>query len=131
MRPRELQWTSRVGVFILGIAASLVISREARAIDFYEIQIYDTDTAPVGHMELELHSNSVTTATGVQARKAMDVYDRVKVAVGCPVLLRSSPCGATAQTHHRSFPSPAPHPLNAHFVGLPICQQPGNFSISM
>jgi hypothetical protein len=63
-----------LGGLILGAALSLVCCREARAIDFYEIQIYDTDTAPVGQLELELHSNSVTTATGAQAKEAMDVY---------------------------------------------------------
>ena len=56
------------------LSLSLICCREARAIDFYEIQIYDTDTAPVGNLELELHSNSVTTATGAQAKEAMDVY---------------------------------------------------------
>jgi hypothetical protein len=58
----------------LGIAAALVGTREARAIDFYEIQIYDTDTAPVGHLTLELHSNSTATATGELAKGEMDVY---------------------------------------------------------
>jgi hypothetical protein len=52
----------------------LIPTRDARAIDFYEIQIYDTDTAPVGHLTLELHSNSATTATGELAKSQMDVY---------------------------------------------------------
>ena len=36
------------------MAAILVGARPSQAIDFYEIQIYDTDTAPVGHLTLEL-----------------------------------------------------------------------------
>jgi hypothetical protein len=59
---------------MMGIPALLVCARNVHAIDFYEIQIYDTDTAPVGHLVLELHSNSATTATGEQAKSAMDVY---------------------------------------------------------
>ena len=51
-----------------------ISARDVHAIDFYEIQIYDTDTAPVGHLELELHSNSTTTATGELAKGQMDVY---------------------------------------------------------
>jgi len=58
----------------VGIAAALVYARDARAIDFYEIQIYDTDTVPVGHLTLELHSNNATTATGERAKSQMDVY---------------------------------------------------------
>ena len=61
---------------VIGIAVALVFVREeARAIDFYEIQIYDTDTVPVGHLTLELHSNSVTTATDEVAKSQMDVYE--------------------------------------------------------
>jgi len=74
MRLRVPKWAGCAGLLILGIAVSLVFGGEAWAIDFYEIQIYDTDTAPAGHLELELHSNSVTTATGAQAKEAMDVY---------------------------------------------------------
>jgi hypothetical protein len=58
----------------LAFAAALACPREARAIDFYEIQIYDTDTVPVGHLTLELHSNNATTATGERAKSQMDVY---------------------------------------------------------
>src|ERR1700733_12750854 len=74
MRWRGRRGPGCVGAVIIATAVSLVCYREARAIDFYEIQIYDTDTAPVGHLTLELHSNSVTTATGAQAKEAMDVY---------------------------------------------------------
>ena len=46
----------------------------ARAIDFYEIQIYSTETDPEGHLDLELHSNSTTTATGEEAKQTTGVY---------------------------------------------------------
>lgn len=46
----------------------------AYAIDFYEIQIYDTLTTPPGHLTLELHSNTVNTATGVDAKAALHPY---------------------------------------------------------
>jgi hypothetical protein len=46
----------------------------ASAIDFYEIQIYTTDTTPKGQLTLELHSNSVTTATGQLAHETINPY---------------------------------------------------------
>lgn len=63
----------------LAIAAALVACwllpcASARAIDFYEIQIYSVDTAPQGHLQLELHSNTITTATGIVAHQAMRPY---------------------------------------------------------
>jgi hypothetical protein len=58
----------------LSIAAMLACARPSHAIDFYEIQIYDTDTAPVGHLTLELHSNTTSTATGQLAKRQTDVY---------------------------------------------------------
>jgi hypothetical protein len=54
--------------------AILAAPRPSHAIDFYEIQIYDTDTEPVGHLMLELHSNTTTTATGESAKSQMDVH---------------------------------------------------------
>jgi len=56
--------------------AALVLGwpRLARAIDFYEIQIYEVDTAPLDRVTLELHSNSVTTATGQSAKQAINPY---------------------------------------------------------
>jgi hypothetical protein len=56
------------------MAAMLAAARPAFAIDFYEIQIYDTDTAPDGHLVLELHSNTTSTATGQLAKSQMDVH---------------------------------------------------------
>lgn len=56
------------------LAAFLFEARPASAIDFYEIQIYETETTPQGHFELELHSNSVTTATGTLAKQQLNPY---------------------------------------------------------
>jgi hypothetical protein len=56
------------------VTASLTGARPSHAIDFYEIQIYDTDTAPVGHLTLELHSNTTSTATGKLAKEQTGVY---------------------------------------------------------
>jgi hypothetical protein len=49
-------------------------ARKALAIDFYEIQIYTTETTASGTLELELHSNSVTTATGEEAHENLNPY---------------------------------------------------------
>jgi hypothetical protein len=46
----------------------------AFAIDFYEIQIYPTETDPQYHLDLELHSNSTTTAVGHEAKSQIDPY---------------------------------------------------------
>ncbi len=63
-------------IFVLAvcIVAMLAGARPSQAIDFYEIQIYDTDTAPAGHLTLELHSNTTTTATGYLAKSQIDVH---------------------------------------------------------
>jgi hypothetical protein len=74
MRSLWRRWLSYLCGMAIEVAVAFVFVPAAHAIDFYEIQIYDTNTAPMGHLELELHSNSVTTATGEQAKEAMDVY---------------------------------------------------------
>jgi len=56
------------------MAAMLAAARPSHAIDFYEIEVYDTDTAPAGHLTLELHSNTTSTATGQLAKSQTDVY---------------------------------------------------------
>jgi hypothetical protein len=63
-----------VFTFSICIVAMLASARPSCAIDFYEIQIYDTDTAPVRHLTLELHSNTTSTATGQVAKSQMDVH---------------------------------------------------------
>lgn len=52
----------------------LVLSGGALAMDFYEIQIYPTETAPVGDLQAELHSNSVTSARGPDAHQQLRPY---------------------------------------------------------
>ncbi len=54
--------------------AIAVAAGDAFAIDFYEIQIYPTETDPQGHLDLELHSNSVTSATGSEAKSEIGPY---------------------------------------------------------
>jgi hypothetical protein len=71
---------SRARPFAISIAAALLAlsapyaASDALAIDFYEIQIYPTDTAEQGHLQAELHSNSVTSATGSEAHEQIDPY---------------------------------------------------------
>ena len=55
-------------------AIALICPLRAQAIDFYEIQIYEVETAPYHHLTLELHSNSTTTATGQWAKAAIDPH---------------------------------------------------------
>ncbi len=54
--------------------AILVAGGNAFAIDFYEIQIYPVETDPQYHLDLELHSNSTTTAVGHEAKSQIDPY---------------------------------------------------------
>jgi hypothetical protein len=58
----------------LGCVIALTPRRSAYAIDFYEIQVYSVETAPKGHLTLELHSNSTTTATGALAKDEINPY---------------------------------------------------------
>ena len=62
---RVLRVILPLSVCIVGL---LVCARPSDAIDFYEIEIYDTDTTQVGHLQLELHSNTTSTATGQLAK---------------------------------------------------------------
>jgi hypothetical protein len=58
-------------------AVALAISvacGNAFAIDFYEIQIYPTETAAPDHIDLELHSNTTTTAVGHEAKSQIEAY---------------------------------------------------------
>jgi hypothetical protein len=65
---RRLAMTIAAAMWIIAGAS------RAQAIDFYEIQIYDTHTTPPGNLTLELHSNTVSTATGVEAKEALHPY---------------------------------------------------------
>jgi hypothetical protein len=59
---------------LVSVAALLLAVVSAGAIDFYEIQIYPTETTPPGILSLELHSNSVISATGAQAHSQLNPY---------------------------------------------------------
>ncbi len=52
----------------------LLMVESAAAIDFYEIQIYPTETTPPGILSLELHSNSVISAAGAAAHAQLNPY---------------------------------------------------------
>src|SRR6266436_7128297 len=79
---RDAKKRRRVRVFLstftlilpVALVCILWLEGSACAIDFYEIQIYPTETTPPGVLQLELHSNSVTTATGSAAHAALNPY---------------------------------------------------------
>ncbi|MBV8772941.1 MAG: hypothetical protein JO166_11530 [Deltaproteobacteria bacterium] len=56
------------------VAVLLLPVVSAKAIDFYEIQIYPTETTPPGILSLELHSNSMISATGAEAHSQLNPY---------------------------------------------------------
>src|SRR5580704_6811363 len=58
----------------LAICAMVAPVRSAFAIDFYEIQIYPTETDPQDHLDLELHSNSTITSAGHEAKQQIDPH---------------------------------------------------------
>lgn len=72
----SMKQVSRRGLKLVALTLVVVLyaARSALAIDYYEIQIYTTETVPPDHLELELHSNSVTTATGHLAHANMPLY---------------------------------------------------------
>jgi hypothetical protein len=63
-----------LAVVVAVMAGILAWTPCALAIDFYEIQIYDTHTTAPRHLQLELHSNTVNTATGARAKAALNPY---------------------------------------------------------
>jgi len=65
---RVLRAILPLSVCIVGL---LVCARPSDAIDFYEIEIYDMDTTPAGHLQLELYSKMTSTATGQLAKSQM------------------------------------------------------------
>jgi len=69
----KIRWRAILVILSLALPA-VAICGNAQAIDFYEIQIYTTETTPKGHLTLELHSNSVTTATGSEAHAQLNPY---------------------------------------------------------
>jgi hypothetical protein len=73
-RRRALAMTKSLFIAAVLLACSILEWANALAIDFYEIQIYSVETTPEGHLELELHSNTVSTATGIVAHQAINPY---------------------------------------------------------
>jgi hypothetical protein len=71
---RTLATEPYLRTLLMWAALLLVWRGNAEAIDFYEIQVYHVETTPAQHLELELHSNTVTTATGQWAKEAIDPY---------------------------------------------------------
>jgi hypothetical protein len=71
---RVTKYAAHIFALALCISAMLADARPSHAIDFYEIEIYDTDTTEPGHLALELHSNTISTATGYLAKSQMDVH---------------------------------------------------------
>ncbi len=69
MNPSRLICALICLVFTLNFEAG-----SALAIDFYEIQIYSVQTAPKDRLVVELHSNTVSTATGSAAKGALNPY---------------------------------------------------------
>jgi hypothetical protein len=63
-----------VAKLLLTVVLLIAIAASASAIDFYEIQIYSTETTPPGILSLELHSNSVINATGSEAHAQLGPY---------------------------------------------------------
>jgi hypothetical protein len=59
---------------MLGAWWLLLSASSANAIDFYEIQIYTVETTPRHLVTVELHSNTVTTATGQLAHETINPY---------------------------------------------------------
>jgi len=64
-----MRWTGCLLALVL-----LMLARNAFAIDFYEIQIYPTETDPQYHLDLELHSNSTVTSVGREAKGQIDPH---------------------------------------------------------
>ncbi len=62
-------------ILAIAVACAVVSAAPARAIDFYEIQIYTVETTPQDHLQLELHSNTVSTATGSEAHEQIRPYE--------------------------------------------------------
>jgi hypothetical protein len=56
------------------VLCAMIRPLNAQAIDFYEIQIYPVETTPQGQLQAELHSNTVSTATGSLAHQTLHPY---------------------------------------------------------
>jgi hypothetical protein len=70
VRSRTIAW---LAIAVLTLSAAM--STDGFAIDLYEIQIYSTETTPRGRLQLELHSNTTTTASGQLAKSNLGPYE--------------------------------------------------------
>jgi hypothetical protein len=61
----------------------LCVVGRASATDFYELQMYTVDTEPQGHLMVELHSNSVTSAYNINTELPLyQVHNTLEVTYG-------------------------------------------------
>jgi hypothetical protein len=67
---RRIGWPGITALMLLALA-----SQNSSAIDLYEIQIYSTETTPRRQLQVELHSNTTTTASGESAKKSLGPYE--------------------------------------------------------
>jgi hypothetical protein len=97
----------RIAIALGGaVLSGVLICGRAYAIDFYEIQIYPTDTAPQYHLTLELHSNSVTTGTGKLAHESINPYqihETLEATYGILPWLEVGQYFATARLNNGSY----------------------------
>jgi hypothetical protein len=88
------------------IGVVLLSAGDLHAIDFYEIQIYPTETTPPGKLELELHSNSVVSATGKEAHQQIrpyQIHETLEATYGLTPHLEIGQYFATARLDHGNY----------------------------
>lgn len=103
MRPGS---SKRVSLLLLTLFACGQLASKAWAIDFYEIQIYPTETTPPDKLELELHSNSVTTATGTEAHEQIrpyEIHETVEATYGLTDHIEVGQYFATAKLNNGNY----------------------------
>jgi hypothetical protein len=103
MRPGS---SKKLRLATLVVVTLLPTARAAQAIDFYEIQIYPTETTPPRALELELHSNSVTTATGAEARHELrpyEIHETVEATYGLTPHIEVGQYFATAKLENGNY----------------------------
>ena len=72
---RRAHFQMRLVLLFCGALLTLAFAVPASAIDFYEIQIYTIETTPEGHLQVELHSNTVNSARGHLAHEQLRPYE--------------------------------------------------------
>jgi hypothetical protein len=90
----------------LALVCILRLGGSAFAIDFYEIQIYPTETTPERVLQLELHSNSVTSATGEIAHAQIvpyQVHETLEATYGLTPHIEIGQYFATAKLNNGNY----------------------------